>query len=173
VLTTDIIVGFPGETDADFQATCDLMEEVGFVDAYLFKYSPRPGTAAVDSSEAAVSPEVAQERLATLQDQQRARTLAHHRGRVGDLTEVLLEGPSRRGESGQWRGRDPYHRVVNLNLERNGDPVGKAGEQVSVRVVDATPHSLIGELEGVGGSPHSGLKPDGRPADEQGSTTGM
>ncbi len=173
VLTTDIIVGHPGETEADFQATCELMADVGFVDAYLFKYSPRPGTAAVDSTEAPVPAEVAQRRLAMLQDQQRERTLAYNRSRVGDLTEVLLEGPSRRSESGQWRGRDPYHRVVNLDLERNGGPVGKAGERILARVVDATPHSLIGDLEGVGGSPHSGLKPDGRAADEQGSTTGM
>jgi tRNA-2-methylthio-N6-dimethylallyladenosine synthase len=99
-LTTDLIVGFPGETEADFRATLDLVREVEL-------------------------------------------TLAAHRARVGTRTEVLLEGPSRRGGT-QLMGRDPYHRVVNLDAAEAGlEPGAGAGQLVSVEIVEATPHSLI------------------------------
>jgi tRNA-2-methylthio-N6-dimethylallyladenosine synthase len=140
-LTTDLIVGFPGESDLDFEATLALVREVRFVDAFTFKYSPRPGTAAARDPDP-VPPEVAAERLETLQQLQRELTLAAHRERVGAVTEVLVEGPSRRGGR-QGTGRDPYHRVVNFPAEGDGAPA--AGELVSMRVVEATPHSLIGE----------------------------
>jgi len=141
VLTTDLIVGFPGETDEDFRRTLDLVAEVGFVDAYSFKYSPRPGTTAASMS-GAVGGDVAQARLQELQDLQRGLTLAAHRRRVGGATEVLVTGHSRHGGE-QLSGRDPYHRVVNFRA-----PPGtvEPGELVAVRIVDATPHSLIGEV---------------------------
>jgi tRNA-2-methylthio-N6-dimethylallyladenosine synthase len=139
-LTTDVIVGFPGETDADFQATLDVVREVAFVDAYTFKYSPRPGTAASALSEA-VPPAVAQERLEELQGLLRGLTLAAHRQRVGSVTSVLIEGQSRRGS--QPSGRDPWHRVVNLMPRVEPGPA--AGEIVPVAIIEATPHSLIGE----------------------------
>ena len=101
-LTTDLIVGFPGETDADFRATLALVREVGFVDAYSFKYSPRPGTAAAGFA-GAVEPEVAQARLEELQELQRALTLAAHRRRVGSETEVLVEGAEPRAAGRQLR----------------------------------------------------------------------
>lgn len=140
-LTTDLIVGFPGETDADFRGTLDLVAEIGFVDAYSFKYSPRPGTTAASMS-GAVPGDVAQARLEELQQLQRGLTLAAHRRRVGDRTEVLVTGQSRHGGS-QFSGRDPYHRVVNFSA-----PAGPAepGELIPVRIVEATPHSLIGEV---------------------------
>ncbi|HKA14543.1 MAG TPA: tRNA (N6-isopentenyl adenosine(37)-C2)-methylthiotransferase MiaB [Myxococcota bacterium] len=143
-ITTDLIVGFPGETDADFRATLALVAHVGFVDAYTFKYSPRPGTPAAGYADA-VDPAVAQARLAELQDLQRSLTLAAHRRRVGSETEVLVEGASRRG-AGQATGRDPYHRVVNLAAEAEF-PL-RSGDLVRARVVEATPHSLIGEPVG-------------------------
>jgi tRNA-2-methylthio-N6-dimethylallyladenosine synthase len=136
-LTTDLIVGFPGETDVDFRATLALVRNVAFVDAYTFKYSPRPHTTAAAFADA-VDPAVAQARLEELQDLQRSLTLAAHRARVGGETEVLIEGAGR--HPGQVSGRDPYHRVVNLAAE------AEAGDLVPVRVVEATPHSLIGEL---------------------------
>lgn len=142
VLTTDLIVGFPGESDADFRATLDLVAEVGFVDAYSFKYSPRPGTAAA-ALPGAVPAGVAQERLEALQALQRSLTLAYHRARVGSSTEILVEGESRRG--GQFAGRDPWHRVVNVAAPADGAP--PAGRLVRVRIVEATPHSLLGEVE--------------------------
>jgi len=140
-LTTDLIVGFPGESDADFEATLELVRDAGFVDSYSFKYSPRPGTRAAELPEA-VAPERAQERLEALQELQRAQTLAAHRARVGSETEVLVEGASRRGD--QRSGRDPYHRVVNL--AGPAEPGPGPGARVAVQIVEATPHSLIGEL---------------------------
>jgi tRNA-2-methylthio-N6-dimethylallyladenosine synthase len=139
-LTTDLIVGFPGESDAGFRATLALVRDVGFVDAYTFKYSPRPGTPAA-GLDARVEPAVAQARLEELQDLQRSLTLEAHRRRVGSETEVLVEGRSRRG--GQASGRDPYHRVVNVAA--GPKPAPSPGDLMRVRLVDATPHSLIGE----------------------------
>jgi tRNA-2-methylthio-N6-dimethylallyladenosine synthase len=146
-LTTDLIVGFPGESDLDFEATLALVREVRFVDAFTFKYSPRPGTAAARDPDP-VPPDVAQARLEALQQLQRELTLAAHRERVGGVAEVLVEGPSRRGGR-QGTGRDPYHRVVNFAVSGDGSPA--PGELVPMRLVEATPHSLIGErLEGPG-----------------------
>jgi tRNA-2-methylthio-N6-dimethylallyladenosine synthase len=149
-LTTDLIVGFPGETRADFEATLAVVREVGFVDSYAFKYSPRPGTAATELPDR-VPAEEAQERLGLLQTLQRALTLAYHRRRVGETVEVLVEGPSRKAGTGshegagQWQGRDPYHRVVNFQAKGALRP----GRKVRLELVEATPHSLIGELVGV------------------------
>jgi tRNA-2-methylthio-N6-dimethylallyladenosine synthase len=143
-ITTDLIVAFPGETEADFRATLALVREVGFVDAYSFKYSPRPGTPASDFADP-IDPAIAQARLEELQDLLRSLTLAAHRSRVGGETEVLVEGASRRG-AGQASGRDPYHRVVNLAV---GAEVALApGDVVRVRIAETTPHSLIGEPVG-------------------------
>jgi tRNA-2-methylthio-N6-dimethylallyladenosine synthase len=147
-LTTDLIVGFPGESDADFRATLDLVREVGFVDGYSFKYSARSGTAAASFPDA-VAAEVAQARLEELQTLQRELTLVAHRARVGQRTEVLVTGPSRRGGR-QRAGRDPYHRIVNFEV-RDGVTV-EPGSLQPVTLVEATPHSLIGELSGDGGA---------------------
>ena len=144
VLTTDLIVGFPGESDADFRETLALVRDVGFEDSFSFKYSPRPNTRAAEFEDA-VAPEVAQERLEELQDLQRDLTLRYHRSRVGEETEVLLEGESRRG-GGQWAGRDPQHRVVNLTSLPS--ELAREGAFVPVKIVEATPHSLIAELQG-------------------------
>ncbi len=137
-ITTDLIVGFPGETDTDFRATLDLMQRVGFVDSFSFKYSPRPGTQAVELGDVP-PPDVAQARLAELQELQRELTLAHHRARVGQETVVRVEGESHRRGGKSVYGRDPYHRVVNIPGEL------APGLFAEVRIVEATPHSLIGE----------------------------
>jgi tRNA-2-methylthio-N6-dimethylallyladenosine synthase len=162
-LTTDLIVGFPGESEEDFQATLALVQEVGFVDAFIFKYSPRPGTAAAQHPDP-VAPEVAQARIEALQELQRGLTLAAHRARVGEQTEVLVEGPSRRG-GGQGSGRDPYHRVVNFAVTEDAAPA--PGEIVPMQLVEATPHSLIGEPIAPGRSPAPLRGAPGR-ADETG-----
>ena len=143
-ITTDLIVGFPGETDADFEHTLALVREVRFVDSFSFKYSPRPRTAAA-GFDGAVPAAEAQARLEALQDLQRSLTLDYHRTRVGDGARVLVEGGSRRGGR-QLRGRDPYHRVVNFAARADGDPV--PGQFAAVSIAEATPHSLIGELLG-------------------------
>jgi tRNA-2-methylthio-N6-dimethylallyladenosine synthase len=139
-ITTDLIVGFPGESRAAFEETLSAMEMAEFVDSYSFKYSPRPGTAAEKLGEM-VSPEEAQERLQGLQALQRDLTLAYHRSRVGTRTRILVEGESRRA-SGQICGRDAYHRIVNV--EASG-PGARTGDFLEVDVVEATPNSLIGE----------------------------
>jgi len=141
-LTTDLIVGFPGESEADFEATLDLMRAVGFVDSFSFIFSPRPGTAAA-ALPGRVDRDEAGRRLTALQGLQRELTVAYHRSRVGERTEILIEGESRRG-GGQLCGRDPWHRVVNL-VRGEGDSVPdlRPGEIVGVEIVEATPHSLL------------------------------
>lgn len=160
VLTTDLIVGFPGETDADFRATLALVRDCDFVDSFSFKYSPRPNTQA-SAFEDAVDPALAQERLAELQELQRARTLAYHRSRVGSRTEVRVEGPSRKGGD-QLYGRDPYHRSVNFSIPAEMKP--HAGERIEVDIVEATPHSLIGRPR-IDSESLASVKPEARVAD--------
>ncbi len=138
-ITTDLIVGFPGETRGDFEATLDLVERVGFTDSFSFKYSPRPGTPAVRRGLVPVAPDEAQARLLELQQLQRGLTLRAHRQWVGDTLQVLVEGASRRG-AGQRTGRCPRNRIVNFAARR----APEAGAIVPVRVLEASPHSLIG-----------------------------
>jgi tRNA-2-methylthio-N6-dimethylallyladenosine synthase len=139
-LTTDLIVGFPGESDADFAATLAMVRDAGFVDGFTFRYSPRPGTSAATMADA-VPDDVAQARLEAIQDLLRAHTLAYHRSRVGTPTEVLIDGRSRRAQ--QLAGRDPWHRVVNLDAA--AFPGAAPGHLVRVQIAEATPHSLLGE----------------------------
>lgn len=142
-ITTDLIVGFPGETESDFADTLDLMSAVGFVDSFSFIYSPRPGTAAAELPGAIDRAETGR-RLTALQALQRELTVAYHRSRVGSRTGILLEGESRRG-GGQLCGRDPQHRVVNLVATDGPEPPGvRPGELLEVDIVEATPHSLLG-----------------------------
>jgi tRNA-2-methylthio-N6-dimethylallyladenosine synthase len=147
-LTTDIIVGFPGETRADFEETLSLVREVGFVDSFSFKYSPRPGTPATRQGLEPVEPDEAQARLSELHALQRSLTLGAHRAQVGSELRVLVEGASRRG-GGQQCGRCPRNRIVNFISTEPVEP----GEIVGVRVVDATPHSLLGEVLAEGQGP--------------------
>ena len=113
---------------------------MGFTDSFSFKYSPRPGTPAVRRGLEPLDPAEAQARLEALQALQRALTLRAHRGRVGERTPVLVEGPSRRG-GGQQTGRCPYNRIVNFRAQA---PV-PAGRVVPIRITAASPHSLIGD----------------------------
>jgi tRNA-2-methylthio-N6-dimethylallyladenosine synthase len=138
-ITTDLIVGFPGETREDFDDTLSLAREVGFVDSFSFKYSPRPGTAAVRRGLEPVEAAEAQRRLEELQAVQRELTLAAHRSRIGERVRILVEGPSRRGL--QSTGRCPYNRVVNVT---SSEPIA-AGSFLEVTVAGATPHSLLAE----------------------------
>ncbi len=146
VLTTDLIVGFPGETDAQFRDTLSLVEEVGFVDSYSFKYSPRPHTRALDYAAEEIPLEEASARLYELQAQQRRQTLDYHFSCIGKRAEIRVEGASGRG-AGQVRGRDLHHRIVNVAPVAEG-PVALAGRYLEVEVVEATPHSLIGTPAG-------------------------
>ncbi len=140
-LTTDIIVGFPGETDEDFQETMSLVEEVRFHNAFSFKYSPRPLTAAlklVDRDE--VSDEVASARLTELQALLRRLALQRNRELEGATLSVLVEGPSAHDE-GVICGRTSTNKMINFPGE-----LALVGRTVSVTVTRAFTNSLRGEL---------------------------
>ena len=144
-LTTDLIVGFPGETEADFQATLALVREVGFESGFSFMYCDRPGTTA-ERMEPKIAPEIKSARLAELQTLLDERLTAALASQIGRKTEVLLEGPSRRdGPDGpSWRGRDPGGRIVNMAVPGIADATGII---VRARILQAKKHSLIGEAE--------------------------
>src|SRR5690606_9115427 len=130
-LTTDIIVGFPGETEEDFQETLSLVEECEYDGAYTFLYSPRPGTEAAERLEDDVTPEVKRDRITRLVEVVQ-RTAERRSGRfVGSVREVLVEGPSRTDPS-RLRGRISQ----NMPLSFTGDAA--AGELVPVRLTGTT-----------------------------------
>jgi len=139
-VTTDFIVGFPGETEADFAATLELMDEIGFDASFSFLYSPRPGTPAAESPDATPR-EVKEQRLARLQ-QRNAQTAAQiSRRMVGSVQRVLVEGPARRGPR-QLCGRTENNRVVNFE---SGD-TRLVGRFADVAVTEAMANSLRGTL---------------------------
>ena len=137
-LSSDFIVGFPGETDADFAATLDLVRKVNYAQAFSFKYSPRPGTPAA-LAEDQVPEEAKDERLQALQALLREQQLGFNRGTVGRTIPVLLERPGR--EPGQLLGRSPWLQPVHLEA-----PAAAMGRIVDVRVRAATATSLSGRL---------------------------
>jgi tRNA-2-methylthio-N6-dimethylallyladenosine synthase len=137
-ITGDMIVGFPGESEADFQDTLSVMEEVGYADLFSFKYSVRPGTKASAFPDD-VTAAVKQERLARLQELQRRLTLERNRSFVGTVQRVLVEGESKRG--GQLFGRTDGNRVVNFA----GAPY-LIGVMTEVVITRAFQNSLCGEL---------------------------
>ncbi len=138
-LSSDFIVGFPGETEEDFQETLCLVRDIAFESLFGFRYSPRPGTAAARwGSGAEVPEEVAAERLARLLELQAAQQLEINRGLEGREVEILVEGPDRRGQS---TGRTACNRIVHV--EEEAVPA-KPGEYVRVRITRGLPNSLIG-----------------------------
>ncbi len=148
-LTTDIIVGFPGETDEDFEQTMDIMEQVRYESSFSFKYSDRPGVAAV-RMQPKVDEQVAQNRLARLQERQNRITRKSLEALVGNEMVVLLERTSKRQEAGgvAWRGKDPGGRVVNVHFDGMDEAVNLAGKLVRVKVSESKNHSLVGSRLG-------------------------
>lgn len=143
-ISTDVIVGFPGETDEDFELTRQHFEEIGFDMAYLFKYSVRPGTTAEPMGDP-VPTEVKEQRNRVLLDLLGKSSLARNQSLVGQVEEVLLEGPAKRGE-GMFMGRTRGHRKVIVPANHR-----LVGELVPVQIQSATASTLMGELmlEGV------------------------
>lgn len=139
-LTTDVIVGYPGETDEDFEQTRSLMEEAGFDNAFIFKYSPRPGTRSAALPDDVPVEEKERRDQVLLADQER-RGLERNRKLVGTVREVLVEGPSLRNKA-RWSGRDSGNRIVVFEPTV---PV-EIGRLVQVRITDAHPQILVGEL---------------------------
>ena len=140
-LTSDFIVGFPGETDADFQATMELIEEVGFDNSFSFIYSPRPGTPAANFADD-VPMEVKKHRLAILQNRIREMMDANSRAMIGTVEGVLVEGPSRKNPD-ELCGRTENNRMVNFVGEP--DSIGRFGY---LRITAALSNSLRGEWLG-------------------------
>jgi len=141
-ISTDIIVGFPGETEEDFQQTLSLLDEVGYDSVFSFKYSPRPNTAAL-TLDGHLPDEEKGRRLAILQEKQRAIQLRRNSQWIGRTVEVLVE--SFNPGTGQWVGRTSEHRVVNFTCPE-GVKESLAGRYVHVHVTRAGPNSLAGEL---------------------------
>jgi tRNA-2-methylthio-N6-dimethylallyladenosine synthase len=144
-ITTDIIVGFPGETESDFQQTLQLLEEVEYDSLFSFKYSKRPNTSAL-VLDAHVAEEEKTRRLTILQDLQRGIQIRRNGGLVGTVEEAMVEGYNK--ATGQWIGRTSQNRTLNFTHAVYPSPESGqdfAGKYLTVRVTRAGPNSLAGE----------------------------
>ncbi len=136
-LSSDFIVGFPGETEAEFEETMRLVADIGFASAFSFKYSPRPGTPAAEREDA-VPEAVKSERLARLQGLLDAQRHAFNAATVGKVVEVLVEKAGR--HPGQVAGKTPHLQAVQFDA-----PLAAIGTLVPVRIVQSGSNSLFGE----------------------------
>ncbi len=140
-ITTDVIVGFPGETDSDFEETLNLLDEVGYDSVFSFKYSPRPNTPAL-SLDDAIPEEEKSRRLEVLMAKQREIQISRYKKYVGARCEVMIEGKNQ--ARGQWIGRTSQNKTLNFTAGPAADP--KPGSYVEVLVTSSFPNSLLGEL---------------------------
>jgi tRNA-2-methylthio-N6-dimethylallyladenosine synthase len=138
-LSSDFIVGFPGETDDDFEKTMKLIEEVGFDNSFSFVYSPRPGTPALDLEDT-TPPEVKSARLSRLQKRIDEQAQVISKAMIGSVQRVLVEGTSRKDVL-EMAARTDNNRIVNFA----GNP-RLINTFVNVRITNALPHSLRGEI---------------------------
>jgi tRNA-2-methylthio-N6-dimethylallyladenosine synthase len=143
-ITTDIIVGFPGESEAEFLETMDLLAQVEYDSLFSFKYSPRPNTAALALGGQVPEPEKTR-RLMALNERQRAIQIRRNSALIGTLEEVLVEG--RNHALGQWIGRTSQNRILNFTHPAS-DGASLEGRYLKVRVTRAGPNSLVGESLG-------------------------
>ena len=137
-ITSDIIIGFPGETESDFADTLSLLDESQYDGIFSFKYSPRPNTSAVHMPDA-IPEEEKSLRLAILNERQRQIQIARNEKLVGVAYEVLVDG--RHAARNQWAGRSTSNRMINFTSPREN----LLGEYVQVKVLRAGPNSLVGE----------------------------
>jgi tRNA-2-methylthio-N6-dimethylallyladenosine synthase len=149
-VTTDIIVGFPGESDEDFDATLAVVAEAAYDSAYTFIFSPRPGTRAANMADRFIAPEVVAERFERLDAVVQRSALLRHRARVGRTEEVLVEGPSRRVAS-VLTGRTGQGKLVHFAPAADGGP--GPGSFAEVQVTGAAPHHLVGIFDRVTARP--------------------
>jgi tRNA-2-methylthio-N6-dimethylallyladenosine synthase len=138
-ITTDMIVGFPGETEADFAETLGLLDEVGFDAVFAFKYSPRPNTPSLSLEDAIPDVEKAR-RLEVLMAKQREIQTASYKRHIGMTIEVMVEG--RNEARNQWMGRTSHNKTLNFTATA----VPKVGSYVPVIVTSSFPNSLLGEM---------------------------
>jgi tRNA-2-methylthio-N6-dimethylallyladenosine synthase len=139
-LSTDIIVGFPGESDAEFDETLELLEQLEYDEIFSFVYSPRPQTVSAKIYGDDIPAETKKERLSRVQTLQRGISLSNHRRRIGRIEEILVDGPSKL-KNGQVMGRTRGNRIVNVAGSEN-----LAGRLIPVRITGATANSLLGEV---------------------------
>ena len=139
-LSTDIIVGFPGETDDEFQSTLELLRQVEYDEIFSFTYSPRPQTVSAKLYDDDVPNEIKKDRLKKVQSLQREVSLRKNRERIGAVEEILVDGQSKL-KNGQIMGRTRTNRIVNLL-----GPEALVGSLVSIRITGASANSLVGEL---------------------------
>jgi len=139
-LSTDIIVGFPGETEEEFGDTLELLEQVGYDEIYSFIYSPRPQTVSGKIFKDDVPNEIKKDRLTRVQSLQREISLRKNREKIGHVEEILVDGRSKL-KNGQIMGRTDTNRIVNVE-----GPETLIGKFVPVRITGATATSLLGEL---------------------------
>jgi len=140
-ITTDVIVGFPGETEGDFAETLDLLEEVGYDAVFAFKYSPRPNTPSLSMDDAIPDQEKAR-RLEVLMTTQREIQTIRYKKYIGTNCEVMVEG--RNEARNQWVGRTSHNKTLNFTAPPSAIP--KPGTYVPVRVTGSFPNSLLGEM---------------------------
>jgi tRNA-2-methylthio-N6-dimethylallyladenosine synthase len=146
-ISTDIIVGFPGETEKDFEATLSLLDEVEYDSVFSFKYSPRPNTAALSLGDR-IPEEEKSRRLTLVQEKQRQIQMRRNARLVGTTQETLVEGFN--SKTGQWIGRTSQNRVLNFTMPQPPDGTNPSresmiGQYMPVRVTRAGPNSLVGE----------------------------
>jgi tRNA-2-methylthio-N6-dimethylallyladenosine synthase len=140
-ITTDMIVGFPGETEKDFEDTLTLLDEVQYDAVFAFKYSPRPNTPSLKMADA-IPEEEKSRRLTILMNRQREIQRINNEKTVGETVEVLVDGKSRR--ENQWSGHTTSNRVVNFASPEQE----LLGDYVQVKIIAAMPNSLVGEMVG-------------------------
>jgi tRNA-2-methylthio-N6-dimethylallyladenosine synthase len=145
VLTTDIIVGFPTETDEEFEDTYRVMKEVEFDSAFIFKYSERPNTIASRKYPDDVPEEKKTERIVRLNELQKEISLRKNQAHIGQIHEVLLEKKGTKKSDSQWQSRNEGNKIVILP----DHPEFHVGAFVNVRITDATAHVLFGEVPDV------------------------
>jgi tRNA-2-methylthio-N6-dimethylallyladenosine synthase len=140
-ITTDLIVGFPGESEEDFMQTLSLIDEVGYDAIFTFKYSPRPNTPSL-ALEDAIPEEEKSRRLETLMQRQREIQTISYKRYIGKILEVMVEG---RNESrNQWMGRTSQNKTLNFTAPETSVP--QIGSYVNVKATQSFPNSLLGEL---------------------------
>jgi tRNA-2-methylthio-N6-dimethylallyladenosine synthase len=140
-ITTDVIVGFPGETESDFAATLDLLEEVGYDAVFAFKYSPRPNTPSLKLDDAIPDEEKAR-RLEVLMAKQREIQIASYKRYIGTYCEVMVEGKNE--ARAQYSGRTSHNKTLNFTAPAGANP--KTGSYAPILVTGSFPNSLLGEL---------------------------
>jgi len=142
-LSTDIITGFPGETEDDFEQTLEILREVEYSEIFAFTFSPRPQTVAAKIYPDDVPGEIKKQRLEIVQNLQHDISLRKNREKIGSVEEILVEGRSKLRQ-GQIMGRTRTNRIVNAR-----GPDSLAGKMVDVRIIGASANSLLGELVAV------------------------